>query len=94
MKKIVVARRNTHQKLKRRCYARDAYTCQLRLTAECAGDMSATWARWMAGKITRKRCLITVDHTIPLSKGGKWALDNLRTACRPCNFAKGNQSPP
>lgn len=29
-----------------------------------------------------------IDHVIPLSKGGTNELDNLVTACRPCNQAK------
>lgn len=93
MSKLVPGRRNTHQKLKRKTYIRDAYTCQLRLDPDCAGDMTEAWERWMAGKITRKRCPITVDHTIPKSKGGKWSLLNLKTACKPCNKAKGDSDP-
>ena len=29
------------------------------------------------------------DHIVPLSRGGSNAFDNLATACRPCNLAKG-----
>jgi 5-methylcytosine-specific restriction endonuclease McrA len=28
------------------------------------------------------------DHVIPLSRGGRHSLDNLRTACRACNLSK------
>jgi len=31
----------------------------------------------------------TVDHRIPLSKGGTWDIDNLVTACLRCNSRKG-----
>ena len=33
---------------------------------------------------------LTVDHIRPKSKGGTNTADNLVTACRPCNQAKGS----
>ncbi len=33
---------------------------------------------------------LTVDHIRPKSKGGSDTADNLVTACRPCNQAKGS----
>jgi|SRR5579872_2206610 len=33
------------------------------------------------------------DHIVPLSRGGSNAFDNLATACRPCNLAKGPKTP-
>lgn len=35
----------------------------------------------------------TVDHFIPLSKGGSGKVDNLRVCCGKCNVAKGNIHP-
>jgi len=35
----------------------------------------------------------TIDHFIPLSKGGKSGLYNLRLACKECNDIKANQHP-
>lgn len=35
----------------------------------------------------------TVDHYIPLSKGGSCHPENLVWACQPCNQAKGNKLP-
>jgi CRISPR/Cas system Type II protein with McrA/HNH and RuvC-like nuclease domain len=41
--------------------------------------------------ISKKPCPAqrTVDHVLPVSKGGKDELDNLVLACRSCNSAKG-----
>ena len=33
---------------------------------------------------------LTMDHVLPLSKGGKTNWENIVTACRPCNGKKGN----
>ena len=35
----------------------------------------------------------TLDHIIPVSRGGNDSLDNLRAACSSCNQAKGNSMP-
>ena len=32
---------------------------------------------------------LTLDHIVPVSKGGKGHLDNLQTLCRKCNNRKG-----
>ena len=32
----------------------------------------------------------TIDHVLPLSKGGKTNFDNIVAACPPCNAGKGN----
>lgn len=34
---------------------------------------------------------LTIDHKIPLSKGGANNEDNLQTLCKDCNHAKGNK---
>lgn len=36
---------------------------------------------------------LTIDHVIPVSKGGKNNFDNCVTACQPCNNKKGNRTP-
>jgi hypothetical protein len=33
------------------------------------------------------------DHILPLSRGGSNAFENLITACKPCNLAKGSKTP-
>lgn len=35
---------------------------------------------------------LTLDHVVPISKGGSNGWDNVVTACRPCNELKGNRS--
>lgn len=35
----------------------------------------------------------TIDHWIPLSKGGSWSIDNLRLAHKRCNAWKGDRIP-
>lgn len=37
---------------------------------------------------------LTLDHIIPVSKGGSSRDENLQTMCRRCNVAKGNKLPP
>lgn len=36
---------------------------------------------------------LTIDHVIPLSKGGKHRWDNVITACERCNQQKGDRTP-
>lgn len=39
------------------------------------------------------RDLLTVDHVLPKSRGGKDTWENLVTACTRCNNKKGNRTP-
>jgi hypothetical protein len=36
---------------------------------------------------------LTLDHVMPLSKGGRKNWENIVTACKPCNQRKGNRTP-
>jgi 5-methylcytosine-specific restriction endonuclease McrA len=39
-------------------------------------------------KLQKKDC--TLDHVLPISKGGKTVFENTVTSCSPCNSSKGN----
>lgn len=39
----------------------------------------------------KKEIMITIDHVIPKSRGGKNRLSNLQTLCFPCNQDKGDK---
>ena len=41
---------------------------------------------------SRNKC--TIDHELPISKGGKNTWENMTTACGPCNIAKGDRLRP
>lgn len=36
---------------------------------------------------------LTMDHVVPVSKGGEHVKDNVAAACRRCNESKGNRTP-
>lgn len=43
--------------------------------------------------LCRKRSNLTIDHIIPLARGGGSEIENLRVLCRRCNSAKGTTYP-
>lgn len=36
---------------------------------------------------------LTIDHIMPLSKGGKTTVENSNLSCKKCNVLKGNMDP-
>ncbi|MGW1626249.1 HNH endonuclease [Streptomyces sp. NPDC002172] len=42
--------------------------------------------------ICYSRPATTADHIFPLSRGGTNDIENLRPACGPCNFSRGNRT--
>lgn len=45
------------------------------------------------GKDLHNSRSITVDHVLPKSLGGKNSWENCVTACKKCNYSKGNRTP-
>jgi 5-methylcytosine-specific restriction endonuclease McrA len=58
-------------------FQRDQYKCQY-----CGLDGLERFENWL---------LLTVDHLHPAARGGSRRMDNLVTACQPCNVLKGKQ---
>lgn len=65
-------------------YARDHYLCQY-----CGAKEGST--KIVNGKPTK--VVLTLDHILPESRGGKFIWSNLASACRECNRKKGNKTP-
>lgn len=62
-----------------------------------------TFIQWEAIKVAYKgRCAycgekvkkLTMDHVVPVTKGGMSTPQNIVPACKPCNSAKGNRAAP
>lgn len=68
--------------------------------AECSPDL---WLQLRAQVFARNnyRCVycgsedrpLHCDHVVPFICGGESVLDNLATACAPCNISKGTRTP-
>ncbi|KAK9041924.1 hypothetical protein V6N11_017010 [Hibiscus sabdariffa] len=41
----------------------------------------------------RTRDNLTIDHVLPVARGGEWTWENLVTACAKCNSKKGRKTP-
>jgi len=63
---------------KKRVFERDNYKCYL-----CGTDV-------VISKIYRED-QATIDHVIPMSKGGAHTYDNVKTCCNKCNWTKGSK---
>lgn len=51
------------------------------------------WAVWEADNFTCRHCgirrYLTIDHVVPLARGGQHKRSNFQTLCSKCNNAKG-----
>ena len=58
-------------------FKRDHYVCQY-----CGLDGSHSFENWL---------ILTIDFIHPRIRGGSRGMDNLVTACQPCNLVKGKR---
>lgn len=69
-----------------RGYDRVYYALRKELLAKWIGTYGYVCPGWKRDTHTAKT--LTLDHIIPLSKGGTNTRDNLRVLCKGCNSAK------
>lgn len=69
--------------IKLRICKRDDYTCKY-----CNVRL---WVKQKSSAYIKLHRKLTIDHVIPLSKGGTWKDDNLVAACKDCNVKKGDK---
>ena len=58
-------------------FTRDKFKCHY-----CGLDGAGNFENWL---------ILTIDHIHPHAKGGVRHMDNLVTACQPCNIIKGKR---
>ena len=58
-------------------FKRDHFKCQY-----CGLDGLHSYENWL---------VMTIDHIHPHARGGSRSMDNLVTACQPCNVLKGKR---
>lgn len=51
------------------------------------------WKCYLCGLVLT-RATLTLDHKVPLSKGGEHSVANVAACCGPCNSSKGNRWTP
>lgn len=92
---MVLLRQSKHS-LKLEVWERDNFTC-----IYCGRNMRDLYNLWRSTidgtqskkkiRIKRKHVMLSVDHVIPVSKGGTWDKKNLVTSCSKCNNDKGDK---
>ena len=68
---------NVPHELAMKVFKRDHFKCQY-----CGLDAKQRFEDWL---------IMTIDHVHPYARGGPRSLDNLVTACQPCNLIKGKR---
>jgi 5-methylcytosine-specific restriction endonuclease McrA len=66
-----------HREDAMKVFRRDHFKCHY-----CGLDGLRDFESWL---------ILTIDHIHPSSKGGQRRMDNLVTACQPCNLLKGKR---
>lgn len=70
--------------LRERVFERDGRTCRY------CGGMPIPYEQHVGWNRIRTRSGLVADHVIPRSLGGTDDIENLVTACEPCNLRKYN----
>ena len=65
-----------------------------RVTKPPTTSPNMRWEIWERDNFTCRNCgsrrRLSIDHIIPVSKGGQTIKENLQTLCTSCNIKKGN----
>ncbi|MGE0763100.1 MAG: HNH endonuclease [Bdellovibrionales bacterium] len=72
-------------------YMRPYFTMQVRLSRQNIFMRDHLTCQYCHKKIAEKR--LTIDHVLPLSKGGRHEWTNVVAACSACNNKKGCRTP-
>lgn len=64
---------------------------ELKSTSWWKNQISKGVCHWCEKKYSSKE--LTMDHRIPLARGGRTAKDNVVVSCLPCNQERGLESP-
>jgi len=62
-----------------------------RIAEDCGNRCTYCNAEVIVGRFGGRR-LATIDHKLPLSRGGSWKRFNLTCACKRCNEIKGSMT--
>lgn len=77
------------------CHLKGLYFAKERCTKIVHQSIQATGDRWhfnlYGQNVQGGEVMLTQDHIIPVSKGGRNNIENLRTMCSPCNTKRGNR---
>ncbi len=72
-------------------YIRPFLSLSVRLSRQNVFLRDQHICQYCLGQFPEKR--LTIDHVVPLSRGGRHEWTNVVTACPPCNNKKGDKTP-